>query len=62
MDGVGGVLKNAIKRNPSRQVLVEYLLLWEVLARHAPNNFIEEADAISWRWTANGQYSASSAY
>jgi hypothetical protein len=53
---------SAIKRNPSRQVLVEYLLLWELLARHAPNNLTEEADTISWRWTSNGQYSASSAY
>jgi hypothetical protein len=33
-----------------------------MLERDGPSQFNDEADAISWRWTENGVYSASSAY
>jgi hypothetical protein len=52
----------SIKRDPTRQVLHDYLSLWELLERHAPSSFSDEDDAISWRWTSNRLYSASSAY
>ena len=49
-----------IKPNPSIAVLTDYLHLHQSLqgVRLSPT----QADCIRWRWTANGQYSASSAY
>lgn len=49
-----------IKRNPSLQVLREYLQLWSITQdlQLDPTS----ADDIKWKWTTNGQYSATSAY
>ena len=49
-----------IKRNPSVQVLTEYLRLAALLSDLHLNP--TTPDTIKWKWTANGVYSARSAY
>lgn len=40
--------------------MVEYLHLWDTL--EAVQLHAEQEDAVRWRWTADGQYTAKSAY
>lgn len=45
---------------PTTQVLCQYLLVWRLLADVELDPF--QSDRFVWKWTAGGQYSASSAY
>lgn len=45
---------------PTAQVLVEYVCLWDELLNVALDPLVP--DRFIWRWTANGEYSASSSY
>ena len=51
-----------IRRNPTRAVLTEYLHLWPLLDSRTTQLLGQEEDTVTWRWTANGKYSASSVY
>lgn len=51
-----------IKPAPTRLILTEYLLLWDLLEKEQQVLFDDEQDSLTWKWTANGAYTAKSAY
>uniref|UniRef100_A0A453SA40 Reverse transcriptase zinc-binding domain-containing protein n=1 Tax=Aegilops tauschii subsp. strangulata TaxID=200361 RepID=A0A453SA40_AEGTS len=49
-----------IKENPTAQVLADYVRVWNITAQ--VNLSPTQPDDIRWKWTADGQYSARTAY
>ena len=41
---------------------MQYVKLWELIEANSPFTFNDLPDKFTWRWTANGCYSAASAY
>jgi hypothetical protein len=53
---------NDIRHNLTITLLSEYIKIWEVLALECPQLTEGVEDSITWRWMANGEYNAKSAY
>ncbi len=53
---------NDIRHNLTITLLSEYIKIWKVLALECPQLTEGVEDSITWRWMANGEYSAKSAY